>query len=80
MFYPYAVAGLVKRGYEGAVPITYGVSTLSSVIGATYAMTLMLEVGFSALLLQAAAGYAVLGVFVILYSGFARRNVLSLSG
>ncbi|MBI2434769.1 MAG: hypothetical protein HYV26_18085 [Candidatus Hydrogenedentes bacterium] len=78
MFYPFAVSALVKRGYEHAVPITYGISTLSSVIGATYAMTMMIESGFDSLLQQAAAGYLLLGLFVLLYSRFSRSNVLSL--
>ena len=79
MFYPYAVAGLVRRGCERAVPITYGISTLSSVIGATYAMTMMLQFGFNSLLRQAAVGYVVLGFFVVVYTLFAKRNVLSLA-
>lgn len=79
MFYPLAVAGLVKHGFERAVPITYGISTLSSVVGATYAMTMMLEIGYSQLLYQAAIGYTALGVVMFVYSVFARRNVFDLS-
>jgi hypothetical protein len=66
MFYPCAIAGLVKQGFEHAVPITYGISTLSSVVGATYAMTMMLQVGFNHLLAQASAAYVILGIFLIL--------------
>jgi len=79
MFYPFAVAGLVKRGFEHAVPITYGVSTLASVIGATYAMTMMLSFGFNRLLQHAALSYVLLGSFIIVYSFFLKRNVLSLT-
>jgi len=78
MFYPLAVAGLVRHGFENAVPITYGISTLSSVVGATYAMTMMLEIGYSQLLYQAAVGYATLGLVVLLYSVFAGQNVFDL--
>jgi hypothetical protein len=76
MFYPYAVAGLVENGRENAVPITYGISTLASVLGATYAMTLMIRFGYDILLYQAAAGYVVLGALIIVYFLVAKHNVL----
>ena len=38
-------------------------------MGATYAMTAMLELGFSSLLFQAAALYVLLGLFVMVYRG-----------
>ena len=72
MFYPYAVAALVHNGKENVVPITYGISTLASVIGATYAMTMMIAFGYNRLLWEAALGYVLLGAF-ILATGFHRR-------
>jgi hypothetical protein len=76
MFYPYAVHCLVRHERENAVAITYGISTLSSVIGATYAMTFMLRGGFNMLLVQAAAGYALLGLLVTGYALISRKNLL----
>lgn len=77
MFYPYAVNCLVRHERENAIPITYGISTLSSVIGATYAMTIMIQTGFNHLLMQGVIGYALLGVFVLIYSLLMRRNLLA---
>jgi len=77
MFYPFAVHALVKHGRERSVPITYGVSTLSSVVGATYSMTMMIEWGFTPLLVQAVAAYAILGALAILYSLSVKRNLLA---
>lgn len=67
VFYPFAVSALVANDRESAVPITYGISTLASVVGATYAMTMMLEWGFSSLLRQAAIAYAVLAALLAVY-------------
>ncbi|MCX5757921.1 MAG: hypothetical protein NTU83_05350, partial [Candidatus Hydrogenedentes bacterium] len=78
MFYPLAIAGLAGSGHEKAIPVTYAISTLSSVIGATYAMTMVIDLGFNNLLFQAAIGYALLGLFVLIYSLLARENVLML--
>ena len=59
--------------------ISYGISTLSSVIGATFAMTMMLDWGFSSLLRQASIGYVVLAVFLWFYSGVLKRRYLTLT-
>ena len=75
MFYPYAVTMLSKHDKCEAVPITYGISTLSSVIGASYAMTMMMEWGFTVLLLQGLAGYLILAAGIFLYSRVVRRNL-----
>jgi len=77
MFYPYAVNSLVRHGRENAVPITYGISTLSSVIGATYAMTMMIQWGFNQLLIQASAGYVLLGAFTLICSVTSPRRLLA---
>jgi hypothetical protein len=78
LFYPYAVSCLVHNDRSRAVAITYGISTLSSVIGATYAMTMMIELGFSSLLWQASVGYVVLAVFYELYSTVLKGRFLNL--
>lgn len=80
IFYPYAIACLLHNGRERSVPITYGISTLASVVGATYGMTLMIDQGFSALLRQASVGYLGLGLCVALYTRVGRRPHLSLRG
>jgi hypothetical protein len=79
MFYPYAVSCLVHQGRAQAVAITYGISTLSSVIGATYAMTVMLDLGFASLLWQAAAGYLLLAGVVQAYTSLFKGRFLALS-
>lgn len=61
MFYPCAVNSLVKSGRESAVPLTYGISTMASVIGAAYAMNFMILIGFTALIWQAVCVYLMLG-------------------
>lgn len=78
LFYPYAVSCLVSNDRSQAVAITYGISTLSSVIGATYAMTMMIDLGFSSLLWQASVGYVALAVFFELYSTVLRGRFLTL--
>ena len=80
LFYPYAVTCLTRNGRPHAVAITYGISTLSGVIGASYAMTAMLDVGFSSLLWQAAAGYVLLAMFATTYSSMNGRFLTLPSG
>jgi hypothetical protein len=67
LFYPHVVSCLVDRDRAQTVSISYGLSTLSSVVGSAYALAAMIEVGFNALLLQAAAGYVGLLVVVVIY-------------
>ncbi|MCK9461652.1 MAG: hypothetical protein M0R80_18640 [Proteobacteria bacterium] len=76
LFYPFAVTSLVKHDLGDVVPITYGVSTLASVIGANYAITFMVEVGFNSLLKQAAVVYLGLTVFVALSIAFSKLKLL----
>jgi len=68
LFYPYVVSWLNKKGRAKAIPITYGISTLSSVAGATYAMTLTVNLGYSNMFHQAAMGYALLTLFLVIYN------------
>jgi hypothetical protein len=48
---------VVDAGHRAAVPATYAMATLSSVWGASWAMTAITNLGFSAVILMGAAGY-----------------------
>ncbi len=61
MFYPFGVERVVEAGRRAAVPATYAMTTLSSVWGSVWAMTAITNVGFSAVILMGAAGYALTG-------------------
>jgi len=61
MFYPLGVERVVEAGRRAAVPATYAMATLSSVWGSSWAMTVVTNVGFSAVILMGAAGYALTG-------------------
>ncbi|MDP8224761.1 MAG: hypothetical protein P9L99_15485 [Candidatus Lernaella stagnicola] len=67
LFYPFVVTWLHENGREKTVPITYGISTLSSVAGATYTMTMIINWGYNNMIYQAAVGYAVLTAFMFVY-------------
>jgi hypothetical protein len=66
MFYPFGVERVVDAGRRGAVPATYAIATLSSVWGASWAMTAITNLGFSAVILMGAAGYALTGALVLI--------------
>ena len=61
MFYPFGVARVVDSGRRAAVPATYAIATLSSVWGSSWAMTAIINLGFSTVILMGAAGYALTG-------------------
>jgi hypothetical protein len=65
MFYPFGVERVVAAGRPAAVPATYAIATLSSVWGASWAMTAITNVGFSAVILMGAAGYALTGALYV---------------
>ncbi|MCA9692366.1 MAG: hypothetical protein KC636_22395, partial [Myxococcales bacterium] len=73
LFYPHVVSCLVEQDRPQTVSISYGLSTLSSVVGSAYALAAMINVGFNALLLQAAALYAALLVFTVIYQAVGGR-------
>lgn len=75
MFYPLFISALLRHGRDNVVPITYGLSTLSSVIGATYAMTMMMEFGFNNLLKQASTVYIIVGGFIVLNRLISKRSL-----
>jgi hypothetical protein len=54
-----------------AIPITYGLSTLSSVAGATYAMTMIINFGYTQIIFQAVIGYLILLLLNMIYYRFA---------
>jgi uncharacterized membrane protein YhaH (DUF805 family) len=65
MFYPFGVERVVAAGRRSAVPATYAMATLSSVWGSSWAMTAIPNLGFSAVILMGAAGYALTGALVL---------------
>jgi hypothetical protein len=65
MFYPFGVARVVAAGRRAAVPASYAMATLSSVWGAAWAMTAITNLGFTAVVLIGAAGYALTGGLVL---------------
>jgi uncharacterized membrane protein YhaH (DUF805 family) len=65
MFYPFGVERVVEAGRRAAVPATYAMATLSSVWGAAWAMTAVTNLGFSAVILMGAAGYALTGALYL---------------
>ncbi|MCC7075313.1 MAG: hypothetical protein IT383_28630 [Deltaproteobacteria bacterium] len=76
-FYPWLVSRLVATDHAATVPITYGISTLASVIGASFAMTMMIPWGFTRLLVLGASGYALLGAFILVHSHVLRRPLFT---
>jgi len=72
LFYPYVVTWLNERNKVQTIPITYGLSTLSSVAGATYAMTMIINFGYTMIIYQAIIGYIILFVITKSLGRFAR--------
>ncbi|MDP8224762.1 MAG: hypothetical protein P9L99_15490 [Candidatus Lernaella stagnicola] len=66
-FYPYVVTWLHRHDRADAVPVTYALSTLSSVAGATYAMTMIINWGYTNIMWQAVAGYVLLAAVMLVY-------------
>src|SRR5450759_990913 len=65
MFYPFGVERVVEAGRRAAVPATYAMAALSSVWGSAWAMTAITNLGFSAVILMGAAGYALTGALYL---------------
>ena len=57
---PLGVTLAVRRGLTPLVPMTFGLATLSSVVGSTWAMVAVINLGFRLVVLQALAGYLLL--------------------
>ncbi|MBN2339879.1 MAG: hypothetical protein JXX29_12115 [Deltaproteobacteria bacterium] len=58
MYYPLGVQTLVDKGKEKTIPVTYGAATLSSVLGSSAAATLIINFGFSTIIIAGGLGYA----------------------
>jgi hypothetical protein len=67
LFYPHVVTWLTGRELVKTIPITYGVSTLSSVAGATYAMIMIINFGYTDIIYQAVVGYAALAIVMVVH-------------
>jgi hypothetical protein len=65
LFYPFAVSWLTSRGREKAVPITFGLSTLSSVAGGTWALFAAVNYGYSGIAWQAVAVYGAMALIYV---------------
>ena len=62
MFYPFAVKRLTAEGRALAVPATYALTTLSSVLGSAFATTAMIDLGFVRVIVLGALAYLVAGL------------------
>jgi SAM-dependent methyltransferase len=62
MFYPLGASRTVQRGLPQLVPMTFGLATLSSAVGSTAAMVLIINHGFRDVVLSAVPMYALLAV------------------
>ncbi len=74
MFYPTGVRLTVERGLRELVPMTFGLATLSSVLGSTWAIVAVINHGFRDVILQGEAGYLALVVVAGIASLVARRG------
>ncbi len=71
MYYPLGVASLVAAKKASTVPMTYGIATLSSVLGSSFAMTAITNTGFSKMIFAGAVGYASVALIYVV----AKRTV-----
>ena len=60
MFYPVGVRLTVEKGLDELVPMTFGLATLSSVIGGVFTLVLVINLGFWNMILLAVVGYLML--------------------
>ena len=72
LFYPFVVTHLTDRDLGETVPITYGISTLSSVAGSVYAMTMIINLGYTNMIYQAAIGYIALSALMVIHNRLRR--------
>ncbi len=64
-FYPYCVSQLVAADKGGTVPMTYGLTTLASVLGSSFAVTAMIDLGFSRVIAIGAVCYVAAGLLAL---------------
>ena len=67
LFFPHIISCLLANERQQTVAISYGISTLASVVGSAYALVLMINVGFSGLIFQAVGVYLALFAFAQVY-------------
>ncbi len=60
-FYPYCVQRIVASEHGRCVPMTYALTTLSSVLGSVLAMTAIIELGFTMVIALGAGLYVLAG-------------------
>ena len=73
LFFPHIVSCLLANERQQTVAISYGLSTLASVVGSAYALAIMINVGFSGLVYQAVGVYLGLFVFALVYKWIGGR-------
>jgi hypothetical protein len=66
MYYPFGVAKLAGSKYQNAIPATYAIATLSSVLGSAAAMTFITNLGFSRIILLGGLFYAAVAVIYVI--------------
>lgn len=62
MFYPTGVKLALDRDLQQLVPMTFGLATLSSVLGSTWAIVAVINYGFRGVILQGEVGYLALAI------------------
>ena len=75
MFYPIGVSMTERRGMRQLVPMTFGLATLSSMLGSTWAIVAVINQGFRSLIWQATLGYALLALIAVIAVLINRRRV-----
>ncbi|MCO4772526.1 MAG: hypothetical protein KDA24_21010 [Deltaproteobacteria bacterium] len=66
-FYPFGATRTVEKGMPQLVPMTFGLATLSSAVGSTAAMVLIINYGFRTVVLWSVPIYLVLAVLGALF-------------
>lgn len=78
MFFPIGVKLTIARGLDNLVPMTFGLATLSSVIGGVFALVFVINFGFWNISLLATSGYLAL-TLIILSFGYIRQESIKLT-
>jgi hypothetical protein len=60
-WYPQCVSRLNATGWRQSIPMTYGLTTLASVLGSTMAMTLIIDLGFTNVIGLGSIAYGIAG-------------------
>jgi len=65
MYYPFGVASLTAENKRSTIPMTYSLATLSSVLGSSFAMTGITNIGFSTMIIIGGTGYAAVALIYL---------------